>query len=112
MRNSKGRTPFTIWRKLGISLVAVVCGCVVATGLYFLFHPDFQRLRALKVRIEEIEARIEQLERENEEYAEKMQKLREPPAGDPHYIEKIARQNIGLVREGETVYHMQDSLRR
>ena len=108
MRNSKGRTSSTIWRKLGISLLVVVCCSVVVSAGYVLYRPNFHTLREMNVDIEETEASVEQLKRENEEYTEKMQKLRELPAGDPLYIEKIARQNIGLVRDGETVYRVEN----
>jgi len=108
MRDSKGRKSFTIWRKWGIPLAAIVSCSGLAVGLYHLYRPGFQRLREMKTRIQETEARVEELERENEGYAEKRKKLSEPPSGDPLYIEKVARQNIGLVREGETVYHVQD----
>lgn len=107
MRNSRGRTYFTIWRKLGVSLLVVVGCCAVASGAYFLYRPNFQKLRQMKFNIEETGATVEQLKRENEEYMKRIQKLREPPAGNPLYIEKRARQNVGLVRDGETVYHME-----
>jgi len=107
MRNSKERMSFTIWRKLGISLLVVVCCCAVVSGAYFLYRPNFQNLREMKADIEETGAKVEQLKRENEEYTDRIRKLREPPAGDPLYIEKRARQNVGLVREGETVYHFE-----
>ena len=107
MRNSKGRMSSTIWRKLGISLLVAVCCCAVGSGAYLLYRPNFQKLRNMKANIEETGTRIEQLKRENEEYVNRIRKLREPPAGDPLYIEKRARQNVGLVREGETVYHFE-----
>ena len=106
MRNSRGRMSSTIWRKLAIPLLVVGC-CFIVSGAYFLYLPNVERLREMKVKIEEKEARVEKLKRENEDYLEKIQKLREPPAGDSLYIEKKARQNVGLVREGETVYHLQ-----
>jgi len=109
MRYSEVTKSFTTWRKIGVALIAIACCCGAAIGLYHLYQPGFQRLNTIKARIEETEARIEQLKRENELYEEKSLKLREPPAGDPFYIEKVAREKVGLVREGETVYHGQDS---
>jgi cell division protein FtsB len=96
----------TIWRKLAIPLLVVGC-CFIVSGAYFLYSPNVERLREMKVKIEEKEARVEKLKRENEEYVDRIQKLREPPAGDSLYIEKKARQKGGLVREGETVYHLE-----
>jgi cell division protein FtsB len=109
MRNSKATGSFTTWRKVGVALIALACCCGAAVGLYHLYHPGFEKLKAIKTRIMETEARVEELKQENEVYEEKSRKLREPPAGDPLYIEKVAREKVGLVREGETVYHQQDS---
>jgi len=109
MRNSKETKSFTTWRKIGFALIALACCCGVAIGLYHLYQPGFQRLKTIKTRIEETESRVEELKQENELYEEKSRKLREPPTGDPLYIEKVAREKVGLVREGETVYHLQDS---
>ncbi len=107
MRNSKERMSSTIWRKLGTSLLVVICCCAVAGAAYLFYRPNFQKLRNTKADIEETGARVEQLKRENEEYANRMRQLREPPAGDPLYIEKRAREIVGLVREGEIVYHFE-----
>ena len=106
MRNSRERMSSTIWRKLAIPLLVVGC-CFTVSGAYFLYRPNAERLRGMKVKGEEAEARVEKLKRENEDYVDRIQKLREPPAGDLLHLEKKARENVGLVREGETVYHLQ-----
>ncbi len=108
MRNSKATKSSTTWHKVGVALVAIVCCVGAAIGLYHLYHPGFQKLKEIKIRIKETEARIEELKHENQVYEEKRQKLREPPVGDPLYLEKVARERVGLVRDGETVYHLQD----
>jgi cell division protein FtsB len=109
MRNSKVAKSFTTWRKVGVALIGIACCCGAAIGLYHLYRPGFQKLKAIKARIEETDARVEQLKQENEVYEERSRNLREPPAGDPLYIERVAREKVGLVREGETIYHLQDS---
>ena len=107
MRNSKGKTSSTIWHKLRISVLVVVCCGAVVGGAHYVYRPNFQKLRQMEVDIEKTRETVDQIERENEEYNNKMQKLREPPAGDPLYIEKRARETVGLVKDGETVYHLQ-----
>ena len=109
MRNSKATKSSITWRKFGTVLVAITCGCGAVIGLYHLFHPGVQKLREVSVKIKETETHVNELKRENEICEDKSRKLREPPEGDPLYIEKVAREKVGLVREGETVYHLQHS---
>jgi cell division protein FtsB len=46
---------------------------------------------------------IERLHQKNAELKNQIESLRT----DPHYIEQIARQQLGLVKDGETIYQFQ-----
>ena len=46
---------------------------------------------------------IEDLRQKNAELKKQIELLR----SDPHYIEQIAREQLGLVKDGETVYQFQ-----
>ena len=46
---------------------------------------------------------IEELRRKNGELKKQIELLR----SDPHYIEQIAREQLGLVKDGETIYQFQ-----
>lgn len=56
---------------------------------------------------DEIRARIEKLRRENQYLRGELTGLR----SDRHYIEDIARRELGFVRQGETVYRFRDESR-
>jgi cell division protein FtsB len=49
-----------------------------------------------------LRAEIERLERQEGDLASRIQALR----GDPQYIEMLARQRLGLVKPGETVFQL------
>ncbi|MBI5024762.1 MAG: septum formation initiator family protein [Candidatus Omnitrophica bacterium] len=51
----------------------------------------------------EYEKKIAELQRRNEELKEEKQRLIE----DPVYLERVARERMGLVREGEKVYKIE-----
>ncbi len=56
---------------------------------------------------DEIRARVEKLRRENQYLRGELTSLR----NDRHYIEDMARRELGFVRLGETVYRFRDEAR-
>lgn len=62
---------------------------------------EVRRLGAQEARIR---AKAEALERENERLKENVRRLRH----DDAYLERVARESQGLVRDGETVYRFPD----
>lgn len=74
----------------------------IAFMLYFSVIMINQQLtlRNLSQRQQEIQAEITQYELENSLLYQQIELLQT----NPDYIEGIARQELGLVREGETVY--------
>ncbi len=48
---------------------------------------------------------IEQLRQKNAELRNQIESLR----SDPHYIEQIAREQLGLVKDGEIIYQFNDT---
>lgn len=74
----------------------------IAFLLYFtviIINQQFT-LKGLRERSQEIQAEIAELESANQELKTKIDLLQ----NNPDYIEGIARRELGLVREGETVY--------
>lgn len=74
----------------------------IAFMLYFaviLINQQFT-LKDLRERSRDIQAEIAQLESANQELKTKIDLLQ----NNPDYLEGIARRELGLVREGETVY--------
>ena len=79
---------------------------IVALLLVFAFFTMFGdrgifhllRLKKEVVRIKDGNAKLEE---ENQRLKEEVKRLRQ----DKRYIEEIARKELGMVKEGETVYH-------
>ena len=64
-----------------------------------LFLPPFAKYQALKYKSNNIDRQIAQLKAENKRLEEERFKLQT----DISYIEKRARENVGMVRKGEIV---------
>ncbi len=64
-----------------------------------LFLPPFAKYQALRYKSNKIDERIAELKAENKRLEEEKFKLQT----DIAYIEKRARENVGMVRKGEVV---------
>lgn len=64
-----------------------------------IFLPPFAKYQELRYKNQKLIDRISELERQNKELAEKKYRLET----DLTYIEKKAREKIGVVRKGEIV---------
>ncbi|MFV0414775.1 MAG: FtsB family cell division protein [Chthoniobacterales bacterium] len=70
--------------------------------LFFLFRPQLQRL-------EHMESRYEELEREKKAAELRKLRLRREISllqTDPEYMENIARDKLDLMKNGETIYRL------
>lgn len=75
---------------------------VVTVAILIFFLPSYAKMQDLKARNNEYARRIEALQRRNTELEQEKHLLE----SDPAYLEKVARQKMGLIREGEKVYRM------
>jgi len=73
---------------------------IISVLVLFVFLPSYTQLQDLKKRTLEYEREIERLQLEQAELIEERRLLED----DPVYLEKVARQKMGLIREGEVVY--------
>lgn len=89
LRRVKEKTKKVGRRKLWIIVI-------VAT---VLFLPPFVKYQALRYKSAKIDQRIAQLKAENKRLEEEKRKLET----DIAYIEKRAREKVGMVRKGEVV---------
>lgn len=71
-----------------------------ATIILLFFLPSFTMMQDHRQKNLEDEKKIAELQRRNEELKEEKRRLIE----DPVYLERVARERMGLVREGEKVY--------
>jgi cell division protein FtsB len=81
-------------RTAGAVLVLVVGG-----GLAIYGGSGVLRVRAMQQEIRQLEREVTTLRTQTEKLTATIDKLR----NDPAYIEKLAREDLGYVREGETV---------
>ena len=68
--------------------------------LLAVFLPSYVKMQDLKFKNREFAQRIESLQKHNTQLQQEQHLLET----DPVYLEKIGREKMGLVREGETVY--------
>ncbi len=73
---------------------------VVAVVLFLAFLPSYQKMQDLAQKNLECQQQIYELVDENRRLEEEKRLLEE----DPTYLEKVAREKMGLIREGEVIY--------
>lgn len=75
---------------------------ITATLVLSVFLPSFTKMQDIKQRNSEYLKEIQALRVENAGLREEKRLLEE----DPVYLEKVAREKMGLAREGEVVYRL------
>ena len=73
---------------------------LISLAVLIIFLPGYSKLQELKQKNRELEARIKATEQESIRLKEEKQRLEE----DIVYLEEVARERMGLVREGEIIY--------
>ena len=66
----------------------------------FLVYPGYLDLRKFNQELVRLDEKIIELEETNENLRREIEALQE----DRFYLEKVARENLGLVRPGEIIY--------
>jgi cell division protein FtsB len=70
--------------------------------LMYLLIPNYSTLTRYREDREALDIRIKELEKENKNLKTEVEKLKT----DPLYIEKIARKELGMTRQGEIIYRI------
>jgi len=88
------------WRRIAIrgALIVIVFGLLVY--LFVFSKYGYLRMRDLQRENGELEGRVAEVERKNEELETEIGRLED----DMEAVERLAREELGLVKEGETVY--------
>ena len=73
---------------------------IVTVAIVLVYLPSYTKMQELKQKNEEFARRILELEAKNKKLQEEGGFL----MTDPAYLEKIGREKMGLIRQGETVY--------
>ena len=77
---------------IGIFIFAVI--------VLSIFLPSYSRMQDMQQKNLEYKRQIEMLKKKNAELAEENLMLEE----DPEYLERVGREKMGLIKEGEVVY--------
>ena len=72
----------------------------VVVALCIIFLPSYSELHKLREENEQLQRRIVLLEGHNEKLKEELQKMKQ----DPDYVEKRAREKLGIIKKGEIIY--------
>lgn len=75
---------------------------ITATVVLSVFLPSFTKMQDITQRNSNYQEEIQALKVENAKLREEKQLLEE----DPVYLEKVAREKMGLARDGEVVYRL------
>ena len=73
---------------------------IVIIFVTFIFSREVSHLHFLNNENEVILNRIEKLSNENEDYKEKIEAIE----NDKRYIEKVIRDELGMIKKGEKIY--------
>ncbi len=78
----------------------IILAVVLLVALSVIFFPGFSDLQKIKEENEELLKRIGLLEENNDRLKEELVKMEK----DPEYIERKAREKLGIVKKGEIIY--------
>jgi len=73
---------------------------IVTFFLLVVFLPSYSKMQDLRTKNADYDEQIEYLTQKQKELEEEVHLLRT----DPVYLEKVAREKMGLIKEGEVVY--------
>lgn len=77
---------------------SIILALVIFTT--FLFSKETTNLNHLRSENEIILKRLEKLNNENENYKEKIESM----VNEKRYLEKIVREELGMIKKGEKIY--------
>jgi cell division protein FtsL len=86
-------------RRFIAAVVAVFALAALLTYVFVFSRHGYLRRRELSRENERLQAELEKLQDENARLREELNRL-----DDPDAVEKVAREELGLVKNGETVY--------
>lgn len=77
---------------------------VIAVAVALMFFNEISKVYFLKNENRRIEKRIEGLEAQNRAYREEIKALKQ----DERYIEKILREELGMIKEKEKIFRFKE----
>lgn len=78
----------------------VTLAVLLVAGLIALFYPKFRQHREMQRQAERLEEEI----RFDQEMVQHLKTKQEKLQNDPRFLERVAREELGLAKPGETVF--------
>jgi cell division protein FtsB len=103
LRSRRRRNP-EVWRKANRLVATLIVLSLVAFAL-MAFHPEWERHRALAAQLEEEKAVL----REQELLLKQRERELHLLQNDPEYVEILARDTLGMMKEGEEIMRLDAS---
>jgi len=97
----QGFVPSLVWKHKGMLLGGVCALLVLLVSAVYGEH-GLMHLRQLRVRERELEQLTFQLQQRNEKLRQHIRRLET----DDAFIERLARERLGLVKKGDLIYRM------
>jgi len=91
--------------KKGIHRKILILIVIIGVVIFLFANKNFQTLLILNKEIVQLKQRIAGLEDENKRLKEDLEAMK----NDPEYIESLAREELGLIKPGETKYRFIES---
>jgi cell division protein FtsB len=82
----------------------IAVAILIVVGIVFMFLPQIEQSRELQRK----EAQLQEEIRLEEELLQHLKRQQDRLRSDPRFIEKIAREELGLAKPGETVFKFVD----
>ena len=73
---------------------------IVVGILLVVFFPGYAKIQELRQKNKDLEENAKRLQAENIKLSEEKERLEK----DPEYLERVARQKLGIIKKGEVVY--------
>ena len=73
---------------------------LILGGLVFIYFPTLMKMYDLHKKNEDYARQIQEMKQKNIDLTEELRMLND----DPMYLEKVAREKMGLTKEGEVIY--------
>jgi cell division protein FtsB len=93
------------WKTVkGLFLTVVVCALIAGTGYAFLVEGDQHEIATLQTRLDHVRRDVDEAQRENRRLKALITRMK----SSDELVEKIAREDAGLIKEGEILYVFPD----
>ncbi len=90
--------------RFATTLIWLVAITAIALAIGTIFWPQFMKYEELKRSEKSLELRIDSEQVKNTKLRQEEHSMRT----DPDYVEKVAREKLGLVKPGEMIYKFEE----